>query len=75
MLFLEKGRVCICARARVFMCARERPRVCGVWPRDRALPNSQGKAEPPRPQLFIYRLHYCLFEDYRIGWASAKDTF
>lgn len=39
------------------------------------LPSSQGKAEAPRPQLFIYRLHYCLFEDYQIGWTFAQDTF
>lgn len=30
MLFLEKGRVCICARARVCLCVRERGRVCAV---------------------------------------------
>ena len=72
MLFLEKGP-CVYVRVYVYVC--ERPCVCGVWPYDRALPSSQGKAEPPRPQLFIYRLRHCLFEDYQIGCASAQDTF
>lgn len=62
-------RVCVC------VCVCVKGSVCGVWPSDRALPSSQGKAQPPRPQLFIYRLHYCLFEDYRIGRASAQDVF